>query len=234
MLKDRILVVDDEPKLVQLIKEVLSTLEYHVIATSQGKQAVEMVALENPDLMILDIVLPGKMDGYEVARRVREFSSIPIIMLTAKAREVDLLQGFETGADDYLTKPFSSKELVARVRALLKRVRSEGVAVAGGKIECGDLHIDLARRRVLLAEEEVGLTRTEYELLCELAKHRNQVLTHEQLLTAVWGQEYRNDVDYLRAYIHYLRKKLEREPLAPEMIVTSHGVGYMLSCSQDN
>lgn len=233
MHKDKILVVDDEPKLVHLIREVLGALGYQIISAAQGEEAVAMVALEAPDLMILDIVLADDVDGYEVSRRVREFSSVPIIMLTAKVREVDLLQGFETGADDYLTKPFSSKELVARIRALLKRSRSEESAAVGGTIECGNLRLDVARRRVLRAGEEIELTRTEYELLLELAKHRNQVLTHEQLLTAVWGAEYRNDIDYLRAYIHYLRKKLEREPLAPEMIMTSHGVGYVLVCSQD-
>lgn len=232
MIKDKILVVDDEPKLVHLVKEVLTALRYEVLATGGGEKAVELVALERPDLVILDIVLAGEMDGYQVARRVREFSSVPIIMLTAKARESDLLEGFETGADDYLTKPFSSKELVARVKALLQRSRSEESAGVGGQIECGDLHIDAARRRVLFQGTEVELTRTEYELLSKLARHRNQVLTHEQLLTAVWGPEYRDDIDYLRAYIHYLRKKIECEPLEPETIITSHGVGYMLACPE--
>jgi two-component system KDP operon response regulator KdpE len=203
-----------------------------VLTTGKGEAAVEMVALEKPDLLLLDIVLAGAMDGYEVARRVREFSDVPIIMLTARARESDLLRGFEAGADDYLTKPFSSKELLARVRAVLKRARHEPAAPAEAEIACGELRIDLARRRVSVRGREVHLTRTEYNLLHELATHRNQVLLHEQLLTSIWGAEYRNDLDYLRAYIRYLRQKLEADPANPKLIVTSQGVGYMLACPE--
>ena len=232
MNEGRILIVDDEPKLVRLVSEVLTATGFLVLTTADGNKAVELTAMEQPDLMILDIVLIGELDGFEVARRVREFSNIPIIMLTAKARESDLLRGFDAGADDYLTKPFSSKELLARVRALLKRARIEAAESDRTEIECGPLHIDLARRRVMVAGQEVRLTRTEYNLLHELATHPNQVLLHEQLLTAVWGFEYRDDVDYLRAYIRYLRRKLEAEPDTPKLIVTQSGVGYMLECPE--
>ena len=228
MTEARILVVDDEPKLVRLVREVLTATRYAVMSTGSGENAVEMVALERPDLILLDVVLSGAMDGYEVARRVREFSDVPIIMLTAKARESDLLHGFDVGADDYLTKPFSSKELLVRVRAVLKRAHRETRAET--EIICGELRIDLARRQVSVGGREIQLTQTEYNLLLQLAQHRNQVMLHEQLLGAVWGSEYRDDVDYLRAYIRYLRQKLEPDPARPKMIVTSQGVGYMLVC----
>ena len=228
MTEARILVVDDEPKLVRLVREVLTATGYAVMSTGSGENAVEMTALEKPDLILLDIVLSGVTDGYEVARRVREFSDVPIIMLTAKARESDLLHGFDVGADDYLTKPFSSKELLVRVRAVLKRARRETCAET--EIVCGELQIDLARRQVTVGGRQIQLTPTEYNLLLQLAQHRNQVLLHEQLLSAVWGAEYRDDVDYLRAYIRYLRQKLEPDPARPKMIVTSQGVGYMLVC----
>ena len=228
MTEARVLVVDDEPKLVRLVREVLTATGYAVMYTGSGENAVEMTALEKPDLILLDIVLSGVVDGFEVARRVREFSDVPIIMLTAKARESDLLHGFDVGADDYLTKPFSSKELLVRVRAVLKRARRETFAET--EIVCGELQIDLARRQVTVGERQIQLTPTEYNLLLQLAQHRNQVLLHEQLLSAVWGAEYRDDVDYLRAYIRYLRQKLEPDPARPKMIVTSQGVGYMLVC----
>ena len=234
MNKVRILVVDDEPKLVRLVREVLLATGFSVSSTGSGEQAIEIIAVEQPDLVLLDIVLTGEIDGYEVARRVREFSDVPIIMLTAKVRESDLLRGFDAGADDYITKPFSSMELLARVRALLNRVNHESTRGNDAEIACGELNIDLARRRVTLGGEVIHLTRTEYNLLYELAKHCNQVLLHGQLLTAVWGPEYRDDLDYLRAYIRYLRRKIERDPARPQLIVTHQGVGYMLECPQEN
>ncbi len=227
----KILVVEDEVKLVQLLRRVLTATHFDIVTTSTGENAVEMAALEQPDLVLLDLVLADAMDGYTVARRIREFSDVPIIMLTAKARETDLLRGYEAGADDYLTKPFSARELLARVLAVLKRTRLQAAPVPEAKIECGPLRLDLARRRVVLAGTEVRLTRTEYNLLRELAAHANQVLLHDQLLSAVWGAEYRNDLDYLRAYVRFLRRKLEAEPSSPKLIVTVPGVGYMLACS---
>jgi two-component system KDP operon response regulator KdpE len=232
MAETRILVVDDEPKLVRLVREVLTAVGYAVLSTGSGENAIEMTALEQPDLVLLDIVLSGAVDGYAVARRVREFSDVPIIMLTAKARESDLLHGFDAGADDYLTKPFSSKELLARVRAVLKRARREPAVSTTSEIVCGELRMDTARRRVTVGDHEVKLTRTEYNLLHELAAHPNQVLLHEQLLTTVWGAEYRDDLDYLRAYVRYLRQKLEPDSAHPRLIVTSPGVGYMLACPE--
>jgi two-component system KDP operon response regulator KdpE len=226
--KIRILIVDDEPRLVHLVREVLSATGYEVLAAHSGENAIEIAALEQPDLVLLDLILPGDMDGYRVALRLREFSDVPIIMLTAKVRESDILHGFDSGADDYITKPFSSKELLARVRAVLKRSQSAQAQPKPSTIVCGDISIDLARRRVSLDGRPIYLTPTEYKLLYELALHYNQVLLHENLLARVWGPEYRGDVDYLRSYIHYLRKKLEPDPANPRLIISQPGIGYML------
>jgi len=233
MAKERILIVDDDPRLIRLIREVLGAAGYEVLTSSSGELAIQSLALERPDLVLLDIMLPD-LDGYQVARRAHEFTDVPIIMLTAKVAENDKLAGFKAGADDYITKPFSSKELLARVRAVLNRAQSVHSHPGQTKIDCGDLTIDLSRHRVTIGTAEVYLTATEYNLLHELAVHMNQVLMHEQLLTAVWGSEYRNDVDYLRSYVHSLRKKLERDPANPELITNIQGVGYMLVKPNEN
>ena len=230
MIEAQILIVDDDPRLVQLVREVLIATGYDVIAASSGEPAIEMVALEQPDLVLLDIMLSGGVDGFEVSRRVREFSDVPIIMLTAKVNESDLLRGFDAGADDYITKPFSSKELLVRVRAVLKRATGDQAIPTESEVICGDLHIDLTRYRVKMGQQDIHLTNTEYKLLYELATHHDQVLLHDQLLTAVWGAEYRDDLDYLRTYIYHLRKKLEADPANPKLIVRCPGLGYMLVC----
>ena len=227
-----ILVVDDEPKLVRLLYEVLTATGFTVISAGKGKEAIEKAALEQPDLIILDIVLADEIDGFQVASEIRKFSDVPIIMLTAKARESDLIKGFECGVDDYLTKPFSSKEMLMRVRAILKRAASHNADPLSSDIQCGRLFIEITRRKVSIDDEVVELTKTEYELLLELARNKNKVLTHEQLLTAVWGPEYLNDVDYLRAYIRYLRRKIEKDAANPEIIITHQGVGYELTCPE--
>jgi two-component system KDP operon response regulator KdpE len=182
---------------------------------------------------LLDIRLPGGVDGYEACRRIREFSNVAVIMLTAKARESDVLTGFDVGADDYLTKPFSAKELVARVKAVLRRTQrpEEMVTVP---LTCGELEINFARRTVKVRGEKVSFTRTEYALLRQLALNANRVMLHQDLLTTVWGPEYRDDIDYLRAYIRYLRRKLEADPSNPRYILTSPGVGYVLACPEED
>jgi two-component system KDP operon response regulator KdpE len=228
----KILVVDDEPRVVRLVTEVLQAVGYDVIAATSGEPAIEKIALEQPDLVLLDILLPRGMDGYEVCSRIREFSTVPIIMLTAKALESEMLRGFDVGCDDYLTKPFSAKELIARVRAVLKRSqRPEEITTAA--LECGDLEINFARRSVKVRGENVSLTRTEYELLRQLALNANRVMLHRNLLAEVWGPEYLDDTDYLRAYIRYLRRKLEADPSDPRHILTSPGIGYMLVCPDE-
>jgi len=229
--KQRVLIVDDEPRLIRLVREVLGAVGYEVLEATDGETGIEMVALEQPDLLLLDILLPRGMDGYEVCRRVREFSNLPIIMLTAKAREADILEGFGVGADDYLTKPFSAKELIARVGAVLRRSKSPKEIIIK-KLECGDLKIDFARHQVTVRGQHVRLTRTEYKLLGELAMNANKVMLHQDLLAEVWGPEYRDDIDYLRTYIRYLRQKIEVDPSYPRYILTHTGVGYMLACPE--
>lgn len=229
--KQRILIVDDEPRLIRLVREVLGAVGYEVLEAADGETGIEMVALEQPDLLLLDILLPRGMDGYEVCRRVREFSNLPIIMLTAKAREADMLEGFDVGADDYLTKPFSAKELIARVEAVLRRSKSPKEIITK-KLECGGLEIDFARHQVTVRGQQVRLTRTEYKLLGELAMNANKVMLHQDLLAEVWGPEYRDDIDYLRTYIRYLRQKIEVDPSHPRYILTHTGVGYMLACPE--
>jgi two-component system KDP operon response regulator KdpE len=231
-MSEKILVVDDEPRVVRLVREVLVATGFQVVAAGTGKSAIEMVALEQPDLVLLDILMPSGPDGYEVCRRIREFSKVPVIMLTAKAQETDMLQGFDVGADDYLTKPFSAKELVARVRAVLRRT-THPEEIASTTLTCNDLEIDFARRTVKVRGEQVSLTRTEYALLRQLALNANRVILHRDLLAEVWGPEYRDDIDYLRAYIRYLRRKLEADPSDPQQILTSPGIGYMLVCPDE-
>ena len=228
-MSEKILVVDDEPRVVRLVSEVLKAVGYQVIAATGGKSAIEMVALEQPDLVLLDILLPQGPDGYEVCRRIREFSDVPVIMLTAKAQETDMLRGFDVGADDYLTKPFSAKELAARVKAVLRRAKRPEEMITA-TLTCGELEINFARRTIEVRGEQVSLTRTEYALLRHLALNANRVMLHQDLLAEVWGPEYRDDIDYLRAYIRYLRRKLEAEPSNPRYILTTSGVGYMLAC----
>lgn len=231
--KTRILIVDDEPRVVRLVQEVLGATGFEVLAAFSGESCIEMVALEQPDLVLLDLILPGQLDGYQVARRLREFSDAPLIMLTARSREPDMLRGFDAGADVYITKPFSTKELLARIRAVLKRSQADKSRTSLAQVVCGEVRIDLARRRVFIGAREVYLTPTEYNLLHELASHPNQVLLHEHLLTRVWGEEYRGDVDYLRSYVHFLRKKVEPDPLKPRLILSTPGVGYMLAVEED-
>ena len=229
---DRILIVEDQPQVVRLVSEVLKAVGYQVLTAGDGKHALEVVSLEQPDLVLLDVLLPGNMDGYEICRRLREFSTVPIIMLTAKARDADILTGFDAGADDYLTKPFNAKELLARVKAVLRRSqRPEEMTTA--TFRCGELAIDYARHVVTRGDETVSLTRTEYALLRELAVHCDRVLSHPELLTSVWGPEYRDELDYLRDYVRYLRRKIETDPSNPRYIVTLPGIGYMLCCPDD-
>lgn len=227
----KILAVDDEPRVLHLVREVLKAVGFETVAVSNGSAAIDAVAVEQPDLVLLDVLLGSGPNGYEVCRRIREFSDVAVIMLTAKATESDILAGFEAGADDYLTKPFSAKELPARVQAVLRRTQRREDAITTA-FTCGDVHINFARRTVTRRGEPVSLTRTEYELLYQLARHAGCVLTHADLLNWVWGPEYRDDVDYLRAYIRYLRKKLEVDPSNPQLILTIPGVGYMLSCPE--
>ena len=224
-----ILVIDDEPKMVRLVFEILSAAGYRVISARDLVQALDSIVENNPDLVLLDILLLGEQDGFDLAKRLREFSDVPIIMLTAKSGRADMLRGFAAGVDDYITKPFSAQELLARVRAVLKRAGNVTYQRSVTQISIKHLHIDLLRGTVKRNGQEIHLTPTEFRLLRELALHADIVREKDSLLSAVWGPAYRNDVDYLRTYIHFLRKKIEPDPKNPQIILSSPGIGYMLS-----
>ncbi len=230
--KASILVVDDEPHVRRLVKANLESSGYKVLTAADGQEAIEAVEQETPDLVILDLMLP-KLDGYAVCRRIREFSTVPIIMLTARSAEVDLIHGFDVGADDYLTKPFAVNELLVRVRAVLKRSKWPEEVLARQDFRAGPIEIDFAQHRVSVDGKAVRLTPTEYRLLTYLASNANRVIVHRELLRAVWGPEYGEETEYLRVYVRYLRQKLEPDPSKPRYIVTQPGAGYMFHQPQE-
>lgn len=228
MNKVRILVVDDEPRYVQAIQINLEASGYEVLAARDGQTAIEVAASEEPDLILLDIRMLG-LDGYEVCRRIREFSAVPIIMLTALAEDADKVKGLDTGADDYMTKPFSADELLARVRAVLRRVELSERQDPNPTFQASDLLIDFARQRVFARGQEVNLTPTEYRLLCELVKQAERVLVPEYLLEKVWGMGYEGENRLLWQAVHRLRRKIERDPRNPQYIQTRPGIGYVFA-----
>jgi two-component system KDP operon response regulator KdpE len=221
-----VLVVDDDQRMRRLLRVNLEREGYHVTAAEDGPAGLEVAELDPPDLVVLDVMMP-EMDGFTFLQRLREFSDVPVILLTAKGEERDKVQGLDLGADDYLTKPFGPAELLARVRAALRR-RHPG-EVSAATIAVGDLTINVARRRVSRGEQEIRLTPTEYKLLYELATNAGKVMLHSDLLARVWGPEYRDEVDYLWTYVRYLRNKLEPDPAHPRYILSEPGVGYMLA-----
>lgn len=231
MSSQRILVVDDDPLIVRLVRMHLDRAGYNVLVATDGEEALDVCAAELPDLVILDLMLP-KRDGYDVCRSIREFSLVPVVMLSAKGEQVDKLRGFEMGADDYLTKPFAPQELLARVQAVLRRSQQGAAPTSAAVVRCGPIAIDFVRRRVTVDGEPVRLTPTEFKLLQQLAVNAGKVLSHTDLLTKVWGPEYRDDRDYLWAYIRHLRRKLEPNPETPVHILSEPGVGYVLECPE--
>lgn len=222
----RVLVVDDEPHMVRLVEANLRAADYEVLSAADGQMALQLAELEQPDLIILDLMLPG-LDGYEVCRRIREYSAVPILMLTARSNEIDLVRGFDVGADDYLVKPFAVNELLVRVRAILRRSKFAQEIVQHPTLVAGDVRIDFARRQVTVRGEAVELTPIEYKLLSTLALNANQVMLHQDLLREVWGPEYRTETEYLRVYMRYLRQKIERDPSNPRFLITHPRAGYM-------
>ena len=222
-----ILVVDDDPRMQRLLRLNLERAGYRVDTAAEGAAALDRVELEPPDLILLDVMMPV-MDGLTCLARLRAFSDLPVILLTAKGEERDKVEGLDLGADDYLTKPFGPAELLARVRAALRR-RTPGAEPAPTALAVGDLTINLARRRVLRQGREIHLTPTEYKLLYELATKRGRVLLHGELLARVWGPDYRDEVDYLWTYVRYLRQKIEPDPAHPRYILSEPGVGYLLA-----
>jgi two-component system KDP operon response regulator KdpE len=221
-----ILAVDDEPRLLHFLRTNLQLAGYRVVTAEDGARALHQVEAHMPDLMLLDLAMPG-MDGFSVLGQVRRFSELPVIILTALDSEDDKVRGLEMGADDYLTKPFGSRELQARIAAVLRRARPVA-KLRLGTYKNGELFIDFASRRVQVEGTCVHLTPMEYRLLTEFAQHPNHVLTHGRLLSHVWGPEYREDVYVLRATIWRLRQKIEPDPSQPRFIVSEPGVGYRL------
>lgn len=228
MKKTTILIVDDEPRLVRFVKANLESVGYKVLSANDGNGALNLVQAEQPDLVILDILMP-EMDGFQVCENVRQFSDVPIVFLTARTEESDKVRGFDLGADDYLTKPFGADELLARVNAVLRRTRFREEPRFRPNFVCDDLEIDFAHRKVFVRGDEVSLSPTEYKLLCQLAINSKRVMLHEELLSRVWGPDYRGEIEYLRVYIRYLRQKIEADSSHPRYILSKPGVGYMFA-----
>jgi two-component system KDP operon response regulator KdpE len=215
-----ILVVDDEPQLRRALESVFAQRGYEVRLAESGEEGLTMVAAKVPDLIVLDLMLPG-ISGIETARAIRKMTATPILVLSVKGAEEDKIRALDEGADDYLTKPFSTGELLARVRALLRRG-----AASLGPIRSGDLVVDLAKRRVSCGDKPVRLTRTEFEILATLVENADRVVTSKQLLETVWGPEQVQDTQALRVHLSHLRRKIEEHPSTPRFVVTEPGVGY--------
>lgn len=223
--KVSVLVVDDDVRILRMMRRILELEGYQTFIASNGEAALSALDEQSPDLMLLDIMMPD-MDGYDVCRRIREFSQLPIIMVTAKGNDEEKIEGLDAGADDYVTKPFSSTELAARVRAVLRRTKfrddnSEPTFLSN------DLVIDFAHHRVTLHNEEVNLTATEYRLLSYLTHNAGRVVTPDQILEKVWGEEYIGEYHILRVNIARLRQKLGDDPKKPRFIATKIGIGYI-------
>lgn len=221
----RILVVDDEERMVRFIRLNLEHDGFQVVEAYRGAQAIQAIRDNLPDLVLLDIMLPD-IDGFEVLKMIREVNSVPVIMLTAKGEEDDRVRGLELGADDYVTKPFSPRELVSRVRAVLRRAEMIAGNIRGLIVVDEHLKLNFERREVWLDGELVKLRPTEFKLLYHLVQNAGWVITHDQILAKVWGYEYRDEPHYVRLYINYLRQKLEKDPADPKYILTERGVGY--------
>ncbi|MBE0609835.1 MAG: response regulator transcription factor [Dehalococcoidia bacterium] len=218
-----LLVVDDEAGILRLMKLELSAQGFRVITASNGEAAITLAEEHRPDAILLDVMMPG-VSGIEVMRRLRERSNVPVLLVTAKDKDTDKVRGLELGADDYIVKPFNPDELGARVRAVLRRVLSQDVERV---VKAGNVEIDLTRRLVKKAGEPVALTRTEWLLLQHLAANAGKVMLNTELLTKVWGPEYRDDLQYLRVWVSRLRAKLEETPSNPQVIRTLQGIGYL-------
>ena len=220
-----ILVVDDEPRIIEAVSMNLELEGYQVSAARNGYGALQKLTEDLPDLIILDVMMP-EIDGFETLRKIREVSTVPVIMLTVKGEEIDKIKGLDLGADDYVTKPFSPKELVSRVKAVLRRVEMPTPAPKTEIRVDDSLSIDFSHRKVMVKGKEVHLRPTEYRLLYHLVSNAGHVLTHETLLRRVWGYEYRDEDHYLWLYITYLRQKLEEDTKHPKYILGERGIGY--------
>ncbi|MBI2849083.1 MAG: response regulator transcription factor [Chloroflexi bacterium] len=220
-----IMVVDDEPGMVDMLRKILEEGGYAVIDVSGGLEALSVVTRKLPDLILLDVMMPDS-HGFEILRDIREISNVPIIMLTVRATEEDKVRGLELGADDYITKPFGRRELISRIRSVFRRSRTDTQSTPSTVAVDSELCIDFNKMEVLARGERVRLRPTEYKLLYHFVNNAGMLLTHEALLTKVWGREYRDDTQLLRLYITYLRKKIERDSAHPCYIINERGLGY--------
>ena len=221
-------VIEDEPPIRRFLRATLAAQHYRVFEAGTGEEGLVEAATRQPDVVIVDLGLPD-IDGLEVIRRLREWSAVPIIVLSARGQEQDKIAALDAGADDYLSKPFGVGELLARMRVALRRAARLGQEAGESSFTQGDLSVDLARRRVLLRGQEVHLTPIEYRLLTTLVHHAGKVLTHRQLLKEVWGPSHTGETHYLRVFMAQLRRKLEADPARPRYLLTEAGVGYRLA-----
>jgi two-component system KDP operon response regulator KdpE len=220
-----ILIVDDEPRIRDFVRMNLELEHYSVLEAGNGVEALDELRENLPDLIVLDVMMP-EIDGFETLKAIREVSTVPVIMLTVRQSEQDRIHGLDLGADDYIAKPFSPRELLSRIRALLRRSLMEPPSRKTEIVVDSDLKIDFSRREVIVRGQKVVLRPTEYRLLYHLVSNAGRLLTHETLLSKVWGREYRDESHYLRLYITYLRQKLEKDLAHPQYILTERGVGY--------
>jgi DNA-binding response OmpR family regulator len=220
-----VLVVDDEPRIIDFIRMNLEFEGFRVVDAPNGQKALECLKEDLPDLVLLDVMMP-KMDGFETLKHIREVSNVPVIMLTVRQEEGDRIRGLDLGADDYITKPFSPRELLSRIKALLRRSFMPSPTRKTRIVVDDDLIIDFSKGEVFVRGEKIALRPTEYRLLYHLVNNAGRLLTHETLLSKVWGHEYRDEAHYLRLYITYLRQKIEQDPAHPKYILTERGLGY--------
>lgn len=225
MHRPRVLIVDDDLAIIKFLRANLEASDYKTLTAMDGAEALQTIERELPDLVILDIMLP-RMDGFEVCRRLREWSQVPIIMLSARGDEEDKVKCLNLGADDYIIKPFGVGELIARVKAVFRRTQAVGTIPTQPSFTAGNIQINFAKRQVTVGGDEIKLTPTEYALLQELVLNVGKVLTHVHLLNKVWGFEYREEKEYLHVFVRRLRVKLEPDPTNPKYITTVPGVGY--------
>jgi len=225
-MSDKILIVDDDTTLLELIRQSLTNAGFDVITAASGLKGLQLLYNDRPNLVVLDVMMP-RMDGWQVCARIREISDVPIIMLTAKDREPDKLRGFQHGVDDYLTKPFSFPELTARIRAILNRAR-KAAAQKPHTVAVGDLLIDLDAKRLSKRGAPIPLTAIEYKLLALLAENLRRILSTDQILRHVWGDEYAGETSYVKRYVWYLRQKIEDDPAQPTYLLNERGLGYSL------
>jgi two-component system KDP operon response regulator KdpE len=225
MTNPTVLVVDDEKSLRDFVRRNLEVRHFKVVTAANGLEAVALFDTEQLDLVILDLMMPH-MDGMETTRRIRQSSTIPIIILTALGEEAEKIQAFDLGADDYLTKPFGIGELLGRIKAVLRRTNWAEPLTTDEQIERGEINVDLARHLVLVRGNPVALTPTEFNLLVYMMRNPGRVLPHRAVLQHVWGSEYGDEAEYLRVYMGRLRQKIESDPLKPRYLLTEHGIGY--------